>query len=265
MAGTCYVGWHRTTVDEVFSDEAARCIRTFIDATNPVGPGGVDFLSFQGSPVLTDINTGRFNGAHASRLFHAVFAPPGSEYACFKMDQSTGMPPESLTVSLVWDMLRAAGLAFTPGAAGTTGTQGVFPVSFTRGLRLQFVVVAKDFASSERMQAATKALLLDPAPPPPAGWGEAKELDELKEVDDNKMKKDTDKGEIAADDATKGTAATSHENRGGEQKHACEETKLFSRADKQQDMANYMRGQVDVKMDVKMDHAEAAGVVGTIA
>ena len=261
MAGTCYVGWHRTTVDEVFSDEAARCIRTFIDATNPVGPGGVDFLSFQGSPVLTDINTGRFNGAHASRLFHAVFAPPGSEYACFKMDQSTGMPPESLTVSHVWDMLRAAGLAFTPGAAGTTGTQGVFPVSFTRGLRFQFVVVAKDFASSKRMQAATKALfLLDPA-----GWGEAKELNELKEVDVNTMKKDTDKGEIAAEVATKGAAASSHESRRGEQKHACEETKLFSRADKQQDMANYMRGQVDVKMDVKMDHAEAAGVVGTIA
>lgn len=33
------------------------------------GPGGYDFLSVNGQPLLSDINTGRFNGAHQPKLF----------------------------------------------------------------------------------------------------------------------------------------------------------------------------------------------------
>jgi hypothetical protein len=96
MHGVEYVGWRRTTVSSKFSAESERAMRTFINAARPVGPGGVDFLSVNGQPVLTDINTGRFNGAHAPKLFHAMHAPPGSEFYCFKIE-----PPKAMSVKVI--------------------------------------------------------------------------------------------------------------------------------------------------------------------
>ena len=45
------------------------------------GPGGFDFLSVDGLPVLSDVNTGRFNGAHQPKLFVEAYAPEAHWYA----------------------------------------------------------------------------------------------------------------------------------------------------------------------------------------
>ena len=37
--------------------------------------GGFDFLSVDGVPVLSDVNTARFNGAHQPKLFVEAYAP----------------------------------------------------------------------------------------------------------------------------------------------------------------------------------------------
>src|SRR3546814_5015754 len=73
-----------SVVSDEFRREVDRITRTIIEYTSPQGPGGYDYLSVDGRPVLNDINTGRFNGAHRSeehtselqslmRISYAVF------------------------------------------------------------------------------------------------------------------------------------------------------------------------------------------------
>ena len=68
MSGCEYTGWQRTVVSPAFVDEASRAMSSFLRVAQPQGAGGVDFLSAGGKPFLTDVNSGRFNGAHRKRL-----------------------------------------------------------------------------------------------------------------------------------------------------------------------------------------------------
>jgi hypothetical protein len=56
-------------------------------------------LQVKGEPYLSDLNTGRFNGAHTPKLFRAAYAP-GTNFYCWK-----GRSPSNLTVQQYWQML----------------------------------------------------------------------------------------------------------------------------------------------------------------
>jgi len=75
MKGTSYMGWRKSIVSAEFHTAARQCLRKFMDYTDPKGPGGVDFLSVDGRPFLSDLNTGRFNGCHGPKLFRLMYAP----------------------------------------------------------------------------------------------------------------------------------------------------------------------------------------------
>ena len=150
MSGCEYVGWQRTVVSKDFVNEAYRSIRSFLEASKPQGAGGVDFLSVDGKPYLTDINTGRFNGAHASRLFFEMHAPHDYEFYCSK---KTLRP--HIDLSTAWRMLQDAGLAFIPGKT----TEGVFPVLCLYGVKTQFLVVGKDREAVNRLLCQSNIIL----------------------------------------------------------------------------------------------------------
>eukprot|EP00899_Mesostigma_viride_P017494 jgi/Mesvir1/25746/Mv01927-RA.1 len=69
MAGTTYVGWNECHSSEPYRHKALEITRKLIEHIQPEGPGGFDFLSVRGEPVLSDVNTARFNGAHQYKLF----------------------------------------------------------------------------------------------------------------------------------------------------------------------------------------------------
>ena len=100
------------------------------------GPGGYDFLSVNGEPVLSDVNTGRFNGAHQPKLFLSQYAPPGSMWYCWKHK-----PSAHVNVNDVWDALRDADLAFSP-ISDSDSREGVFPLTYLRGVDGIFIAVA---------------------------------------------------------------------------------------------------------------------------
>lgn len=146
MDGCAYTGWSRTAVSEEFQREAARAMTAFLHVAAPTGAGGVDFLSVDGKPLLTDINTGRFNGAHPSKLFHQAHAAPGAEFYCWKLSKAemealsnAGM----CSIRKIWQRMVDEGLAFEPSG----GAEGVFPTVALDGLRFQFLAIGSDLDS----------------------------------------------------------------------------------------------------------------------
>eukprot|EP00301_Raphidiophrys_heterophryoidea_P022252 c6454_g1_i1.p1 GENE.c6454_g1_i1~~c6454_g1_i1.p1 ORF type:complete len:531 (+),score=60.06 c6454_g1_i1:212-1804(+) len=161
MKGTRYIGWRTSSTSREFQEEAVRVMKKFISHTNPCGAGGVDFLSVAGKPVLVDINTGRFNGAHAPKLFQQMYAPD-SELYCWKQK-----PDPNLTVFAVWQRLQDAGIAFQP----KTSRSGVFPILFLRGLSSMFVAFGEYPGQAEELKNRAYAFVQPPTPlmPPAAG------------------------------------------------------------------------------------------------
>lgn len=162
MVGTSYMGWRKSEVPKSFQKAADRYLQTFIQHINPKGPGGVDFLSVKGLPVLSDINTGRFNGAHFPKLFISRWAP-GSAFYCWK-----AAPSAIVDVYGYWNKLVAAGLAFIPGKS----TEGVFPLLYLRGMSGLFIAVASTNARAEQfyrqgdelLERFDKRALVQPSP-----------------------------------------------------------------------------------------------------
>jgi hypothetical protein len=132
MVGTGYAGWRRSEASKSFQATCSRAINKIVKAIAPRGPGGFDFLSVEGVPYLTDVNTGRFNGAHMPKLFMTLYAPKSTFY-CFKYK-----PPVSLTASQFWFRLQSADIAFQPGESES----GVFPLVYLRGLSGLYICVA---------------------------------------------------------------------------------------------------------------------------
>jgi hypothetical protein len=149
MVGTSYMGWRKSEVSKTFQKTADRYMQTFIQHIKPKGPGGVDFLSVKGLPILSDINTGRFNGAHFPKLFVNRNAP-GSDFFCWK-----AAPSSVVDVYGYWNKLVAAGIAFIPGKS----TEGVFPLLYLRGMSGLFIAVAASNARAEALYRQGDALL----------------------------------------------------------------------------------------------------------
>ena len=124
-------------------------MQTFIQHIRPKGPGGVDFLSVKGLPILSDINTGRFNGAHFPKLFVTRNAP-GSAFYCWK-----AAPSAIVDVYGYWNKLVAAGIAFVPGRS----SEGVFPLLYLRGLSGLFIAIAATNSKAELLHRQGDSLL----------------------------------------------------------------------------------------------------------
>ena len=159
MDGCTYTGWSRTAVSQEFQDESARVMTAYLEYSQPNGAGGVDFLSVDGKPLLTDINTGRFNGAHPAKLFHEAHAPPGSEFYCWKLSAAQMEEMNGVGMMELWEALLEAGLGFSPASASASASasaqagdfnarcsvsSGVFPLISLRGLRYQFLVIGEN-------------------------------------------------------------------------------------------------------------------------
>ena len=154
MDGCAYSGWSRTAVSEDFQREAVRAMTAFLEHAQPTGAGGVDFLSVDGKPLLTDINTGRFNGAHPSKLFHQAHASPGAEFYCWKLSkpEMAALSAAGMSMRKMWLRMVEEGLAFHP----STGGEGVFPTVALDGMRFQFLAIGTDL---DALVARMKALI----------------------------------------------------------------------------------------------------------
>mmetsp|Transcript_8522 Transcript_8522/g.21293 ORF Transcript_8522/g.21293 Transcript_8522/m.21293 type:complete len:497 (+) Transcript_8522:214-1704(+) len=149
MNGVSYLGWRKSEVPESFQAKAREGLLAFMRATCPRGPGGVDFLSVKGQPILSDLNTGRFNGAHTPKMFREMYAP-GASFYCWK-----GRTPENLTVHEFWKLLEEEGLAFHPNKS----TEGVWPLLYLRGRSFMFVALSKEYEDCASMRTRTDAIL----------------------------------------------------------------------------------------------------------
>lgn len=125
MEGVKYVGWRKSAAPPEFREECIKTLDTFLEAARPRGAGGVDFLSSHGIPYLSDMNTGRFNGAHVPLMFRRAHAPD-AEFFCFRSPPFLGLKLKTL-----WPQLEAEGVCYHP-SMGPTG-RGVFPVMFWEG------------------------------------------------------------------------------------------------------------------------------------
>eukprot|EP00730_Choanoeca_flexa_P011131 TRINITY_DN2367_c0_g1_i1.p1 TRINITY_DN2367_c0_g1~~TRINITY_DN2367_c0_g1_i1.p1 ORF type:complete len:1263 (+),score=411.59 TRINITY_DN2367_c0_g1_i1:79-3867(+) len=151
MVGTGYAGWRRSEASKSFQATCSRAINKIVKAIGPKGPGGFDFLGVEGVPFLTDVNTGRFNGAHYPKLFMTLYAP-NSTFYCFKYK-----PPVSLTASQFWFRLQSADIAFQPGESES----GVFPLVYLRGLSGLYICVANSDKEALALADAAKQCLAE--------------------------------------------------------------------------------------------------------
>jgi len=149
MVGTGYAGWRPSVAPKVFQDFASRLTRKLVGKLEPRGPGGFDFLSVEGEPILSDVNTGRFNGAHFPKIFREMYAP-NKEYYVFKYK-----PPANLDIWVFWNRLLESNLAFIPGKTQS----GVFPLIYLRGLSGQFIILADTMQICSKMHERTIKLL----------------------------------------------------------------------------------------------------------
>lgn len=123
-----------------FQKEVLEMTKRMIRWLKPHGPGGFDFLSVQGKPVLVDPNVGRFTGAHPAKIFRILYAP-GMPFACWKAD-----PIKEL--GSVWDELNARGIAFRPSSNRT----GVFPLCYLQEMGGLMVAFGKDWKELARLR-----------------------------------------------------------------------------------------------------------------
>lgn len=154
MVGTSYAGWRRSQASKVFQQTCTRAVNKILKAIKPKGPGGFDFLSVENMPFLTDVNTGRFNGAHYPKLFQEMYCADKTFY-CFKFK-----PPSSLTVKQFWYRLQSSDIAFTPGESEF----GVFPLVYLRGLSGLYVAIAKTDREAYNLYQQAKTCLTERQP-----------------------------------------------------------------------------------------------------
>ena len=156
MVGTGYAGWRRSQASKVFQQTCTRAMTKILKALKPKGPGGFDFLSVEGLPFLTDVNTGRFNGAHYPKVFLDMYAGDKTFY-CFKFK-----PPPGLKVRQFWYRLQSSDIAFTPGVSES----GVWPLIYLRGLSGLYIAVAKTDREAYNLYQQAKICLTERQPLP---------------------------------------------------------------------------------------------------
>ncbi len=163
IEGTGYRGWRLSRAPLYIQHIAAHWTQRIVDAIRPAGLGGFDYLISGNRPMIVDVNTGRFNGAHVPKLFRDMHAPHMQLY-CWK-----SRPPALLTVQAYHRRLVEAHLAFQVGGAcgGAAGSdhsgcycrEGVAILTYLRGLSGLFVALACNATRAEEMARAAQELL----------------------------------------------------------------------------------------------------------
>lgn len=85
-----------------------RTALTWLREKGLAGPGGFDFLSVGGQPILVDVNVGRFTGAHGPKIFGELYAP-GMGILAWKIH-----PSGDLSVWRLWQKLEDRKIALYP-------------------------------------------------------------------------------------------------------------------------------------------------------
>lgn len=127
-----------STTNAGFQEEMRTMAQGLLTHLRPNGPGGFDFLSVRGRPILSDPNVGRFTAAFPARLFADQYAP-GSAFVCWKVDACRG-------INEFWELLRSRGAAFQDG-------RGVFPLCYLPGMWSMLGAFAQSPEALPRLQA----------------------------------------------------------------------------------------------------------------
>ena len=154
MDGCSFAGWKTTTVSTEFQERTSDMMQLLLASLQPQGAGGVDFLSVEGKPVLTDINFARFNGCHPPKLFLEEHCPDGIPYIW-----NLRVPDEQLencpSLTAWYQALAINGLAFSSQYRGrfrvAPKSAGVFPLVHIEGLRMTCIAIGDDAASAEAL------------------------------------------------------------------------------------------------------------------
>jgi hypothetical protein len=121
---------------------------SIIEATQPQGPGGFDFLFENGKPFLVDINGGRFNGGMYPKAFHKQYALHSTAYVSFKR-YDPRVPLEEVV-----EVLETRGWMFTPilpperektfpgPPRSNAGQRGIFPLMHLPGACGSYIAIA---------------------------------------------------------------------------------------------------------------------------
>lgn len=132
---------------KAFQKEMLEVAEKVLRWLKPQGPGGFDFLSVEGRPVLIDPNVGRFTGAHPAKIFQGLYAP-GVPFLSWKV-----MPRRDL--DSFWSDLERRGVAFNPGGGGS----GVFPLCYLPGMWGMLVAFGDGPGELLRLKAQAEELL----------------------------------------------------------------------------------------------------------
>lgn len=139
---------------KVYQKTASLNTAAIINHIKPNGPGGLEFLSVGGNPVLNSATLGYFSQGHIPKLFVQTYAPDKSFYFWDRK------PPDGLDVNTFWKRLKSSGRAFVPGKSET----GVFPLNYLRGCAGSFIAIGKDSLETMSLYDHANSLLLPIAP-----------------------------------------------------------------------------------------------------
>ncbi len=124
-----------------FQETLVRAVKSILQAIQPRGPGGFDFLSVKGEPVLIDPNCGRFTGAHPAWIFRNHHAPQ----AFF---QSWKIKPKN-SVWEFWDFLGYKGLSLN---RMDEYPKGIFPLCYLPGMWGMLIAIGETREETDRFR-----------------------------------------------------------------------------------------------------------------
>ena len=111
------------------------------------------FLSQYGLSYLTDINTGRFNGAHFPKYFVERYGN-NNDWIAFKH-----LPPANLPIQLFWKRAKQIGIAFDYKSESGVG---VIPLVYIDGMSGLFLGLATDPVGLAKIRQQTEKCLRPP-------------------------------------------------------------------------------------------------------
>lgn len=134
-----------------FQEDATGMARRILRFLRPHGPGGFDFLSVGGKPILVDPNIGRFTGAHPAKMFVERHVRRKSPHSW-----KTWKITPTIDTWTLWARLSAKGIALDPKGPDTNG---VFPLAWLPGMWGMLIAIADDEVKLSSLQEETLSIL----------------------------------------------------------------------------------------------------------
>ena len=139
LNGVIYSGNQPSSLLEDQQNEVLTHTQVLINAINPGGAGGFDFLMSNGVAILSDINVGRFNGSLVPKIFFASYF---ANQPTLRWVYWISPKPIDLTISSIWSSFMDDGLALSIRDDGSTSS-GVFPIHHIKGVNSSFIAIAE--------------------------------------------------------------------------------------------------------------------------